>query len=188
MPFRSVSLKGGFWGRHRETNRTVSLRNGYHMLEKAGNLHNLRLAAGLAEGDYSSTFPFLDSDLYKWLEAVSYELANGPDAELARMADEAIDLLAKAQRPDGYLNSYYTVVKPDRRWQELRDGHELYCAGHLFQAAVAHHRSTGSTKLLDIALRFADCIDGVFGPGKRRGDVRPSRGRDGADRALSRHG
>ncbi len=169
LPFPSVTLKGGFWGQHRDVNRTVSLRNGYTMLEKAGNFHNLRLAAGLAEGAYSSTAPYLDSDLYKWLEAVAYELGNGPDAELAHMADETIDLLARAQRPDGYLNSYYTVVKPDKRWQELRDGHELYCAGHLFQAAVAHRRVTGSTKLLDIARRLADCIDGVFGVGKRRG-------------------
>ena len=123
----------------------------------------------MAQGAYSSTAPYLDSDLYKWLEAVAYELGNGPDAELSRMADETIELLAKAQRPDGYLNSYYTVVKPERRWQDLRDGHELYCAGHLFQAAVAHHRTTGSTKLLTIARRFADNIDSVFGPGKRRG-------------------
>ena len=169
LPFQAVALQDGFWAQQRAVNRRVALRNGYAMLEKAGNFHNLRLAAGVAQGAYSSTAPYLDSDLYKWLEAVAYELGNGPDAELSRMADETIELLAKAQRPDGYLNSYYTVVKPERRWQELRDGHELYCAGHLFQAAVAHHRTTGSTRLLTIARRFADNIDSVFGPGKRRG-------------------
>jgi DUF1680 family protein len=85
------------------------------------------------------------------------------------MADQVIDLLAAAQQEDGYLNSYFQVVEPDKRWMELAMGHELYCAGHLFEAAVAHHRATGQTKLLDIACRFADYIDSIFGPGKRDG-------------------
>ena len=169
LPYDSVTIRGGFWGQHRSVNRSTSLKHGYNMLEKAGNFHNLRLAAGLAQGAYIGRLPFLDSDVYKWLEALAYELANGPDSELQNMADEAITLLAKAQGADGYLNSFYTVAEPGKRWVNLRDGHELYCAGHLFQAAVAHHRMTGSTRLLDIARRFADYIDSVFGPGKRRG-------------------
>ncbi|MGQ9687157.1 MAG: glycoside hydrolase family 127 protein, partial [Thiobacillaceae bacterium] len=85
------------------------------------------------------------------------------------MANEVIALIAQAQTPDGYPNSYYQVVKPDQRCTNLRDDHELYCAGHLFQAAVAHHRATGQNSLLDVARRFADYIDSVFGPGKRPG-------------------
>ena len=169
LPFDGFTVTSGFWAEHRAVNRNASLKHGYEMLHKAGNFLNLRLAAGLATGEYSSHLPFLDSDLYKWLEALAYELGNGADAELEKMANETIDLLEKAQGADGYLNSYYTVVKPERRWLDLKDGHELYCAGHLFQAAVAHHRMTGQTRLLNIAKRFADYIDSVFGPVKRRG-------------------
>src|SRR5207248_1039598 len=80
-----------------------------------------------------------------------------------------IALLAAAQQPDGYLDSYFQVVAPDRRWTDLDHGHEMYCAGHLIQAAVAHHRPTGAASLLDIARRFADHIDGSFGPDNRHG-------------------
>jgi hypothetical protein len=85
------------------------------------------------------------------------------------MANGTIDLLEAAQQGDGYLNAYWQVVKPGRRWTDLDHGHELYCAGHLFQAAVAHHRATGSRRLLDIACKFADHIDATFGPGRREG-------------------
>lgn len=168
LPAASVSIDDGLWSAQQATNRRASLRHGYRMLEQSGNLHDLRLAIGLAQGEYRGPV-FMDSDVYKWLEAVSLELANGPDAELERMADETIDLLARVQLPDGYLNSYYQAVKPDKRWTNLRDDHEMYCAGHLIQAAVAHHRATGKTSLLDIACRFANHIDSVFGPGKRPG-------------------
>jgi DUF1680 family protein len=85
--------------------------------------------------------------------------------------DEVIGVLERAQQPDGYLNSYFQVVAPDKRWSNLRDWHELYCAGHLIEAAVAHYHATGSERLLIIARRFADHIDSVFGdaPGKRSG-------------------
>lgn len=168
LPFRSVSLTGGLWAQRQAVNRAVSLHHGYRMLEQAGNLYNLRLAAGLAEGEYRGLL-FMDSDLYKWLEAVAYELANRSDGDLERMAGETVDLTTRAQAPDGYLNSYYQVVKPDQRWTNLRDDHELYCAGHLIQAAVAHHRATRETTLLDVARRFAAHIDSVFGPGRRAG-------------------
>ena len=109
----------------------------------------------------------MDSDIYKWLEAVAYDLGQVPDAGLEAMAGEAIDLIVAAQRPDGYLNSYWQVVKPDQRWSDLDIGHELYCAGHLFEAAVAFHRATGDGRVLEVACRFADYIASVFGPGKR---------------------
>jgi uncharacterized protein len=166
IPLKNVSVMNGFWSGRQATNHEISLKHAYRKLEDSGNFNNLKLAAGSGAGKYCEPV-FMDSDVYKWLEAVSYELVNFPDPELEAMADETIDVLAAAQQADGYLNSYFQVVEPERKWQELAMGHELYCAGHLFEAAVAHHRATGKTKLLDIACRFADHIDATFGPGKR---------------------
>ncbi|MCC6166585.1 MAG: glycoside hydrolase family 127 protein [Caldilineaceae bacterium] len=168
LPLDAVEIGGGFWEGWQDTNQTVSLRHGYRQLEKSGNFNNLLLAAGKGEGDYRTPV-FMDSDVYKWLEAVGYELARHDDPELAQMADYAIRLVEDAQGEDGYLNSYWQVVEPQRRWQDLQHGHELYCAGHLFQAAVAYYRGTGDERLLNVSRRFADYIDSVFGPGKRAG-------------------
>lgn len=168
LPMGSVTLNDGFWAQRQQTVREVSLRHAYLKLEQSGNFENFKLAMGSATGDYHLPL-FMDSDVYKWLEAVALDLGNQPDAELERMADEVIDLLAAAQMPDGYLNSYYQVVKPDQRWTNLANDHEMYCAGHLIQAAVAHHRATGKTSLLHVACRFADHIDSIFGTGKRAG-------------------
>lgn len=168
LPLGNVRLNAGFWVAKQAVNQKVSLHYGFEMLEKAGNFHNLRLAAGSIKGTYRGR-NFLDSDVYKWLEAVAWELGNHPDAELQKMADEAISLVAAAQRPDGYINSYYQVAEPGARWANLDHGHEMYCAGHMFQAAVAFHRAVGDDRLLEIARRFADHIDSIFGPGKRQG-------------------
>ncbi|MGA9349378.1 MAG: beta-L-arabinofuranosidase domain-containing protein [Anaerolineae bacterium] len=168
LPLGSVSLTEGFWSHKQEINRQVSLRHGYEQLERAGNFNNLRLAAGSGKGKYQGPV-FMDSDVYKWLEALAYDLANVRDPEVERMADETIDLLVAAQQDDGYLNSYFQAVHPERRWTDLDHDHELYCAGHLFEAAVAMHRATGDERLLEVACRFADHIDSIFGPGKRDG-------------------
>lgn len=168
LPFAAARLTRGFWAERQAVNRHAGLRHGYEELDKAGNFHNLRLAAGMTTGAYKG-YLYLDSDLYKWLEGVSYALAAGPDPDLEAMANSTIDLLEAAQQGDGYLNAYWQVVRPGERWTDLDQGHELYCAGHLFQAAVAHHRATGSRRLLDIACKFADHIDAVFGPGRREG-------------------
>jgi DUF1680 family protein len=114
---------------------------------------------------------FWDSDVAKWIEAASYSLGTHPNAELEAKVDEVISLLVAAQQSDGYLNTYFTVVEPEKRWTNLRDWHELYCAGHLIEAAVAHFQATGKRVLLDALCRYADYIDTVFGPepGKMRG-------------------
>ncbi|MBK8900130.1 MAG: glycoside hydrolase family 127 protein [Anaerolineaceae bacterium] len=166
LPFTAVHLTHGFWANTQQVNRTVSLVHGYEMLEVAGNFANLRLAAGLAAGEFSG-YRFADSDVYKWLEAVGWELGRAADAQLQAMADEAIALVQQAQQPDGYLNSYYQFVLPDRRWTDLDHGHELYCAGHLIQAAVAFQRAVGDGRLLAVTLRFVDHIYDLFGPGQR---------------------
>ncbi|WP_256757692.1 glycoside hydrolase family 127 protein [Cohnella sp. WQ 127256] len=126
-------------------------------------IRNFRITAGLEEGEYSGFF-FQDTDLYKWLEAVGFSLANKPDEKLEQLADEVIDLLALAQQEDGYLNTYFTIKEPQGRWTNLMDCHEMYSAGHLIEAAVAYYQGTSKTKLLDIARRLADHIDRLFGP------------------------
>jgi hypothetical protein len=109
---------------------------------------------------------FQDSDLYKWLEAVAFSLETCPDPELEKLACGAIELIGAAQQADGYINTYYTLKEPEGRWTNLQHGHELYCAGHLIEAAVAYFNATGKRNLLDIAIRFADCIDGYFRNGE----------------------
>ena len=168
LPLDDVTLIGGLWSQRQSVNRGISLKHGYEQLEKAGNFGNLRLAAGEEEGEFRG-MRFADSDVYKWLEAVAFELASVPDPEVQRMAEHAIDLVEATQGADGYVNSYWQVVEPDRRWDDVASGHELYCAGHLIQAGIAYHRAIGDSRLLDVSRRFADYIDSVFGPDKRPG-------------------
>jgi len=168
VPYQAVRINQGFWAKRQTINRQVSLKHGYKMLEKAGNFHNLRMAAGRETGNYAGLV-FYDEDVYKWVEALAWELGNRPDDDLQRMADEVIALVQAAQQADGYLDSYYQVVEPHRKWANLDFGHELYCAGHLFQAAIAFHRAVGDDRLLYVARRLADHIDSVFGTGKREG-------------------
>ncbi len=168
ISFAQVEIEDEFWSKRQHTNRTATLPHLFEELERAGNIPNLRLAAeGKREGYQGPVY--MDSDLYKALEAAAYVLKQHPDDPIRAKVDEVIDILERAQQPDGYLNSYFQVVAPDKRWSNLRDWHELYCAGHLIEAAVAHYHATGSERLLNIARRFADYIDSVFGEGKRLG-------------------
>ena len=162
VAMNGVDLNAGFWSRGRVTNRDHALASGYRKLADGGVLHNFAVAAGRASGAYRSLL-FADSDLYKWLEAASYLLAERDDATIRAQVGEIIDLLVTAQQRDGYLNTFHQIVRPDRRWTNIRDDHELYCAGHLFQAAVAHYRATGTTTLLTVARRFADHVVATFG-------------------------
>ncbi|MDW6065816.1 glycoside hydrolase family 127 protein [Streptomyces sp. FXJ1.4098] len=177
-PATTARITGGFWAARRRTNAEVSIAQGPHRLEEAGNLDNLRAAAGAKTPGFSGDFQFQDSDVHKWLEAASWQLAEGAevpaggtgaagaDGELARHVGRLTELVAAAQDTDGYLQTYYQVRPGAQRWTELHWGHELYCAGHLIQAAIAHHRATGGDELLGVAVRFADHIDATFGPGK----------------------
>jgi DUF1680 family protein len=140
---------------------------------KSHSVENFRIAAGRAAGSYEGMV-FQDSDLAKWLEAVGQVLADGGgtgSTELRGWADEAVELVAAAQQPDGYVNTYFTVKAPAQRWKNLRDAHELYCAGHLIEAGVSLYRGSGNQKILQVVRRFADLIDATFGrePGKLRG-------------------
>ncbi len=132
--------------------------------EKSGCIRNFRIAAGEEEGEFTGMV-FQDSDLGKWLEAVAYSLTTHPDQDLEQTADQVIDLVARAQRPDGYLDTYFIIKEPENRWKCVRDCHELYCAGHMLEAAVAYSRATGKRKFLSVMQRYMDYILTVFGPG-----------------------
>ena len=107
---------------------------------------------------------FQDSDVYKWLEAVAYSLMAHPDANLQQQAEEVISLVCDAQMENGYLDTLFIINNPDNIFSNLRDWHELYCFGHLAEAAWAYFHATGSKRLLDAACRYADLICSTFGP------------------------
>lgn len=137
-------------------------------IEKSHALKNFRIAAGLEEGEFYGMV-FQDSDVAKWLEGVAYSLVIKPDPQLEQRADAIIEIIEKAQQPDGYLNTYFTIKEPEHRWQNLQECHELYCAGHMMEAAVAYYEATGKDKLLRVMERMAAHIESKFGPDKELG-------------------
>lgn len=171
----SGRITGGLWAERRRVNRDVSVPAGWDRLHEAGNFHNMELAAGRTTGDYVNDLPFLDSDLYKWLEGVAWVLADPElDASTAStlrdQAKQTEELLRAAQAEDGYLDSHFQVRFPGERFVQLPWGHELYCAGHLIQAAVAMRRTTGDEGLLEVARRVADLVVSSFGQGEGKVD------------------
>lgn len=168
VSFRHVEIRDTFWAPRIEVNRTRTLPHCLDQCEKTGRISNFAKAAGQMPGKYEGAY-FNDSDVYKILEGAAYCLTLHADPELEARVDKVIDWIAAAQQPDGYLNAYYTLMEPENRWTNLFKMHELYCAGHLFEAAVAMAEGTGKTKLLDVARRFADHIDATFGPGRKFG-------------------
>ena len=161
LSLTDVRLSDGFWEPRRRINREKTLPSQFEHIEETGRLDNFRRASGKIDAPFRGLY-FNDSDVYKWLEASSWSLAEGPDPELTRMIDIAITEIEDAQQTDGYLNTYFTFERASERWTDF-DLHEMYCAGHLFQAAVAHFYATGSERLLGVAVRFADHICDVFG-------------------------
>ncbi|PMC37447.1 hypothetical protein CJ195_11880 [Bacillus sp. UMB0899] len=177
LQFNKVKIENAFWADRQKVVRETAIPYQWKALNDkvpgatpSNAIKNFRIAAGEIEDDFGGRV-FQDSDVYKWLEAVGYQLGIENDPELEKVADQVIELIEKTQQPDGYVNTFFTVKAPDERWTNLRDLHELYCAGHMFEAAVAYYYGTGKRKFLDIACRYADYIDTVFGsdPGKKRG-------------------
>lgn len=164
VPFTKVTIDDRFWQPRIDKNRHISLPYQYEQLESSGVLDNFRRVLGEKGGEYAGPY-WMDSDAYKWLEAASYSLAVFPDPQLEQKVDETIDLIAAVQEPGGYLNTYFQYVEPDKKFTNLGICHELYCAGHLIQAAVAN-AALGKKKLLATACRLADHLDDVFGHGK----------------------
>jgi hypothetical protein len=167
VPFDQVEITDEFWRPRIETHRRVTVGACLDQCDATGRIANFRRCAKLEEGPHQGAL-YNDSDVYKVIEGVAYTLATARDAELEARVDAVIDAIASAQQPDGYLNTYWTMVKPAERWTNIAHGHELYCAGHLIEAAIAYARATGKGKLLDVAVRFADHIDREFGPDARR--------------------
>jgi hypothetical protein len=167
VPFRQVAVRDAFWAPRMATNRLVTLPAEYRQMEKTGHLGAWTWKPGRPKEPHI----FWDSDLAKWIEAAAYSLANHPDRKLERQVDDVVDRMARAQGKDGYLNSHFLRVEPDKRWINLRGWHELYCAGHLMEGAVAYFEATGKRKFLDVMCRYADYIGRVFGPkrGQKRG-------------------
>ena len=158
-----VTVDAGLWRRAVDVNRSASIPEGLKQLTTAGNLHNLEVAAGVAEGEAIGPV-FADSDVHKWLEAAAWEYAREPDEQLLADQLRVTALLASAQADDGYLDSV-PQLRGVPRYSDLPWSHELYCAGHLFQAAVAQVRGTGRRELLDVAVRLADHLVATFGDG-----------------------
>ena len=190
LPLRSVRITDAFWGGCRETvlDKVIpyqweALNDRVPGADKSGCIANFEIAAGRREGEHYG-WVFQDSDLAKWLEAVAYALAVRPDPELERTADGAIELVCAAQQPDGYLNTYYTIKGLDKRFTNLRDNHELYCFGHMTEAAVAYYQATGKDALLKAMIRYADCIDRLIGP--EEGKLHGYPGHEVAEMALIR--
>ncbi|MHB8635961.1 MAG: glycoside hydrolase family 127 protein [Fimbriimonadaceae bacterium] len=168
VPLQSIRLTDQFWLSRQHTVRDVSLPHMWRQMESTGRLENFRRAAQ-GGGTHASRYCFDDSDLYKWLEACAYVLRLGPDKQLMGMVDEAIKLIAAAQQPDGYLDTFIQLSHPDLRFRNLISMHEMYCAGHLIEAAVAFHDCLGDDRLLLHAAKFADLLAATFGPGQRAG-------------------
>ncbi len=164
IPLTDIKVEDQFWNRYTGLVTKEILPYQYEMLqdkERSHCLENFRIAAGLTDGEFCG-YVFQDSDLAKWLEAAAYSLAYEPNAELEERMDELIELVASAQEENGYLDTFFSIRYPGRQFCNLKEGHELYTAGHFIEAAVAYYQVTGKTRLLEIMRRCADNICRVF--------------------------
>ena len=166
VPFTKVKVDDSFWSKRLETNRDVTVSHCFDQSEKTGRINNFIFAGGIKKGRHEGYF-FNDSDVYKVIQGAAYELALHPDPELDKYLDELISYIAAAQEDDGYLYTARTLQDEDytppgtkERWSNIIHGHELYCVGHLYEAAVAHFEATGKRNLLDVALKNAELHSG----------------------------
>jgi len=168
VPFTDVHFADEFWLPRMETNRTVTIPYAFKKCEETNRIKNFEIAGGLVDGEFEGIY-FNDSDVFKIMEGAAYSLALHPDPRLDEYLDDLIAKVAAAQEDDGYLYTFRTIG-PSRGGTDagLAHGHELYNVGHMYEAAAAHYRATGKRTFLDIALKNADLIDSVFGPGKKR--------------------
>lgn len=157
--FEKSRILDGFWKERQELFRRVTIDAVYQQFKASGRFEAVKL--NWKEGMPNKPHIYWESDVTKWIEGASYFLSKERDPELEARIDEIVCDLEKAQGPDGYLNEYFTVVEPGERFKRRGD-HELYCAGHLIEGAVAYAEATGKRKMLDIAIRYADLIDEVF--------------------------
>lgn len=170
MPLHDVRITGGFWKEKQDTVSDVTLYAVRDRFRDTG-----RFAAfefGYKEGDEVKPHIFWDSDIAKWIESVAYSLIHHPDEQLEADVDEVVDLIEQHQQPDGYFNIYFTVVEPGKRFTRRSD-HELYCCGHLIEAAIAYDQATGKHRFLDCMRKYADLVDKTFRVEHSAGFVTP---------------
>lgn len=175
IAFTDVKINDSFWAPRIETNRKVTIPYNFKKSEETGRIRNFAIAGGLEEGEFEGIF-FNDSDVFKIIEGAAYSLMVHKDPELDQYLDDLIHKIAAAQEEDGYLYTNRTIDPSQaadsagtERWTSLGIHHELYNVGHMYEAAVAHYQATGKRSLLDVALKNADLVDQVFGPGKNPG-------------------
>ena len=165
-----INITDAFWKRYTDLVEDVIIPYQWDIMndnipgvESSHCLENFKIAAGLKKGQFYGAV-FQDTDVAKWLEAVGYSLAEKKNEKLEKLADDAIDVIVQAQQKDGYLYTYFIIKEPEQRWRNLCEGHELYSAGHMIEAAIAYYEGTGKRKLLDSMIRLADLICRTFGP------------------------
>jgi uncharacterized protein len=164
--FAQVSITDSFWKPTLDKVATTTLQACVYQTEvKTPRIRNFEKVARDKNEKHEGIF-YDDSDVFKALEAIAYSLKNHPNPELEKKADEWIDKIAAAQLEDVYINTYYTLGRLNERWSDM-SMHEDYNGGHLIEAAVAYYQVTGKRKLLDVAIRFADHFDSLFGPDKK---------------------
>jgi len=168
ISFENVNINDEFWSRRQQINRELSIHHQHQMLEADSHIDNFRVASGIKKGVQIGEFYF-DSDLYKWLEAASYILHTHNDSDLEKKVNEIVDLIKNSQTQDGYINTFYSTRFLHKRFTNIYLMHELYCAGHLIQAAIAHQNATGSKDLIKVAIQFANLLVKLFLGGKRKG-------------------
>lgn len=174
VSFTKVKLADNFWLPRLKTNTEVTIPASFQRCEATNRVKNFEMAAART-GKFATIFPFDDTDIYKTIEGASYSLKLYPDEKLDSYIDELIKKVGAAQEPDGYLYTARTIDPahphpwsgPERWVNEREMSHELYNSGHLYESAVAHYEATGKKSLLNIALKNADLVCSVFGPGKR---------------------
>ena len=159
VSFSNVDINMGFWQHRQDLNRNATIYAVQHRFAETGRFDALK--CDWREGTPNRPHIFWDSDTAKWMESVAYLIQKEPMPDLEQDVEEMIDQIEANQRPDGYFNSYFIAVDPGKRWTN-RDWHELYCAGHLMEAAVAWYNATGRDRFLKIMCRFVDYIDRVF--------------------------
>ena len=174
IPLRKIEINDKSWNKYIDLVKEVIIPYQWSILndlikdaEPSHCIHNFKAAAGEEDGEFQGAV-FQDTDVAKWLEAVAYSLECRPDEALERLADSTIDLIGRAQQKDGYLDTYFIIKEPGSRWKNLMEGHELYTAGHMIEAAVAYYEATGKDRFLNIVSRLADLICKVFGPGEEQ--------------------
>jgi hypothetical protein len=184
VAFTQVTFTDTFWAPRQVINREVTLPSQHEVMRRSGRVGAWNWA--MKPNEANPPHRFWDSDVGKWVEAASYSLAVHYDAILDAQIDAIANHIRRAQLPDGYFNSHYQNIRPHMRWSNLRDDHELYCAGHLIEAAVAHNAATGKRTLLDAMLRYTEHIYTKFGRGK--GQLRGYCGHPEIELALIRLG